>query len=162
MSDLSLDQFPPRDPKIQGVRRVYFDVLDPTNKGLLEQRGYAPILLFELPRDDDDQHKEYLYALAQGMSEGTIPADRQRIAACELEMRARKMLTAKEVKRSKKEGVLETEKLLDAFGGSRHAHKETTRAAVEASLGLVDEAEKAPEKPKKVYDKGAYLRRAKR
>jgi hypothetical protein len=48
----------------------------------------------ELPRETIRDHQEYLFALLQGMTEGTITYDKQRLEAAELELKARQMLRA--------------------------------------------------------------------
>ena len=86
-----LDRFPPRSG---GPRRpIFFDWL-PNAATLLElvKRGYEPTHILSLPRDDERGHRTFLTVLTQAMSEGTIPADKNRLHAAELDMRAHGML----------------------------------------------------------------------
>jgi hypothetical protein len=120
--ELLLQRFPPTKSK----RAVYFDTLDVQLRELLVLRGYSPVLLMELPRGTDEHARLYLLALAQGMSEDTIEASKERLAACELEMKARKMLTAKELPPSRTKLEEDTETILASWTSSHHSGREPT------------------------------------
>jgi hypothetical protein len=132
-SQLDFAEFPP----ISTPRNVYFTALESYDRDHLRQRGYAPFVLMELPRATDEDHKAYLLALAQGMADGTIIATTARLNACELEMKARKMLLQKEVVVGKTKKTRSTEELLASFGKSHHGFTSTTMQ-VEDLLGVPD------------------------
>lgn len=73
-------------------RRVFFDELSTEDAALLASRGYEPTVLMVMPRDTARDHQDFLFGLLQGMTDGTIAYDKQRIDAAELELRARHML----------------------------------------------------------------------
>ena len=85
-----------RYPRIKNAtpRPVYFDSMPSADTVIkMTANGYAPIALMSMPRDDERDHKNFLFALAQGMAEGTINADKDRLHATELDMRAHGMLS---------------------------------------------------------------------
>ncbi|MFH0982932.1 MAG: hypothetical protein V2A79_15530 [Planctomycetota bacterium] len=83
--------------RITGVKRTVYVSLG-ENASELEGMGYNVIDVFSLPRATDDEHRDYLLARLQGVTEGTIKAGPQDIRALELEMRAYGLLD-KESKR---------------------------------------------------------------
>jgi hypothetical protein len=87
---INLDLFPPRIETTP--RKVFFDELCDADASELTYRGYDAVRIMSLPRDSVADHQNYLFALLQGMSEGTIVVNKHRIEAAELEMRVRKML----------------------------------------------------------------------
>jgi hypothetical protein len=127
--------FDDRYPPLAEPRPIFFEDLDQASKGWLVENNYLPRILFELPRVTEEDHRAYLMALSQGMAEGTIPVSHQRLKACELEMRARKMLLPREAPVTKTRLELTTEQLLDNFGKSRHGFNKTTMQQVEDLLG---------------------------
>lgn len=91
---LDLTQFPDRS-QLGKPRPLFFDrSLTPQDKAILKARGYVPNVLMEMNRETDRENQDYLFALLQGMTEGTIPVDKARLAAAELELKARQMLHA--------------------------------------------------------------------
>ena len=58
----------------------------------LDERGYEPTHILAINRDDELGHRNFLLAMSQGMAEGTIPPSKERLTACELDMRAHGML----------------------------------------------------------------------
>ena len=142
--DLSvLRRFPPTQTR----RRVYFDTINPLLIPHLEQRGYEVVLLMSLPRETEEDARTYLLALSQGMSEDTIFASKERLNACELEMKARKMLTAKELPPTKTKAASSVEDILEGWTSGRHsqtiepqASEQPHNAAAQTS-GLPDDKE---------------------
>ena len=115
-----------RFPPTQSKRAVYFDVMDAALREALVMQGYRPKLLMELPRESEEDSRAYLLALAQGMSEDTIFASKERLNACELEMKARKMLTAKELPATKTRSEESVESILATWTSSHHSGREPT------------------------------------
>lgn len=84
----------PQFPQRTGAERyLYFDVLCEADITGLTSRGYTPVVIGTMPRETERDHRAYLLALTQGMSDGTLPIDRDRLAAADLDMRAHGMLS---------------------------------------------------------------------
>lgn len=81
-------------PIVKTKRRVFFELLSESDAEELASRGYDPVVLMSLPRETERDHQNYLFALLQGMTEGTVPFNKQRLDAAELELKARKMFLA--------------------------------------------------------------------
>lgn len=151
---MNLDKFPQRQNPTN-KRLLYFEYIEATELEALALRGYTAVHLASLPRETEADHKAYLMALTQGMAEGTITADRSRLDAVELDLRAHGMLnkdvTHTEVDRERDKTV---EELLQSFEKrSRHVLFTTTiqdPKVVEAFLmkeaGLAKAADSGPEK----------------
>ena len=102
---LNLDQFP-FVPNEARPRKISFDFLPPVDVGALEKRGYKVVLLRALPRETARDKIEFLLAMLQGVTDGTVEMSKQRGEATFLEMKARGLfadrtgtlvLTAKQV-----------------------------------------------------------------
>jgi hypothetical protein len=122
---INVDMFPP----VPLGRRLYFEYITPDEAANLRAKGYDPVVLFSLPRTTEAEHKAYLLAISQGLSDGTIQLKKGRLDALELEMRAHGMLN-KEISSSgdelKRTSLIED--LLTKFGkkGDRHVLFQTT------------------------------------
>lgn len=86
---MDFDKFPQREGQ---PRKVFFDSIERAEIDALRKLGYEAVLLMSLPRDTIQEHQTYLFGLMQGMTEGTITVDKDRISAAELELKARHML----------------------------------------------------------------------
>lgn len=84
------ERFPDRGGRTP--RKVFFECLSDDERVIIEARGYEAVVLMAMPRQTAHDHQEYLFGLLQGMTDGTIQFDKQRIDAAELELRARHML----------------------------------------------------------------------
>ena len=154
---INVDMFPP----VPLGRRLYFEYITPDECANLRAKGYDPVVLFSLPRTSEVEHKNYLLAFSQGLSDGTVHCSKGRLDALELEMRAHGMLN-KEVSSSGDEQKRASlvEDLLTKFGkkGDRHVLFQTTITdpqVVEALLlkeaGVVKVEKKADGKVKRKW-----------
>lgn len=92
---MDLEKFPPLLNR-RG-RRVYVCGLDGLSADVLRERGYEPVEINTLSRDDDGEVAEYLHAKLQGIEEGSIEADDETRKLIELEMRSLGMLDKRSV-----------------------------------------------------------------
>jgi hypothetical protein len=114
--------------KIDGIKRqIYHEGLEPEGVERLIELGYDPIDVRNLPTDTVDSEKSQVFALLQGISEGTIEGTQTRVKSLEVRARALGMLDHRRVTLNAHIGVTSDtlEKLLD-FGPSRFLLRDTT------------------------------------
>ena len=78
--------------KKKATRTLYFEFLNEEDRAALEKKNFCPVITFEMPRESEGDHQNYLMALLQGMTDGTIEYSKGRLESAELEMKARQML----------------------------------------------------------------------
>lgn len=127
---LTLEAFPPLPSTSSNLGRpLYFRVLHPEDKRALEDRGYNPRLLFELPRGAPQAEVDYLLAKAQALEEGTVPnRGKTDVMLVELQMKANRMLDSKNsnVRVNLNLGKRDIGELLSSWGQSRHTLRGNT------------------------------------
>ena len=126
MSDFDVNLFPDVPQEVR-PRSVYFKVLLPLVREILQGKGYAPACLFELPRSTPEQEQAYLMAKCQGIEEGTIIASEEEVHALELEMKAYNMLAQKHIVMRFDAGTKQKHKSLDEVFGSWKNSRHTLR-----------------------------------
>jgi hypothetical protein len=77
---MSIDDFPAIKLPGGEKRKVYFDQVPEFWPELIE-RGYEPVLLFTMPRNDEFEERTYLKAKLQAVEEGTASANKEQLAA---------------------------------------------------------------------------------
>lgn len=79
-------------------RELFVSGITKENRALLKEKGYRVIDVCSLPRTNDSEHQYAIEAWLQGMSEGSIPMDKERRLSLELEARARGLLVHRTMK----------------------------------------------------------------
>ena len=118
--------------RVSGVKRTVYVSLG-ENASDLEAMGYNVIDVFSLPRATDDEHRDYLLARLQGVTEGTIKAGPQDIRALELEMRAYGLLN-KESKRLNVNVSLGPQDVDAMMSWQRSRHTLTDNSTVQSAV----------------------------
>lgn len=118
----------------------------------LRAKGYDVVDVLQLPRTNDGEHHYAIEAWLQGMSEGSIPMDREKRLSLELEARARGLLVNRSMKVDV--AVKVSEKSLEELlsgpragrftlnGASARQIERAARAAVTPGVTLNEEDEK--------------------
>lgn len=124
-SKANLDQAHfPVVPKEARPRSLYFKMLAPLDRAMLQEHGYAPLCLLELPRGTPEQEVAYLMAKVQGIEEGTVIVSESEVKALELEMKAYNLLSQKHMvvrfNFSDKQKGKSLAEVFDSWGQSRH------------------------------------------
>ena len=83
----------PKLPESQAIRRVYFDILDAASAIALTKNRYEPVHIMAMPVGTVEQRREQLAAVLQGLADGTIDGDSQRLKGLELALKTLGMLT---------------------------------------------------------------------
>mgnify|MGYP001593506957 CR=1 FL=1 len=109
-------------------RPVYFEVLEDEQRKALIQRGYLPVMLFDMPRGLPHHEVEYLFAKAQAIEEGTAYANKTILDALDAQMKANKMIGAKNVvvRVNVSDKQTDVAALLSGWGTSRHTLRGNT------------------------------------
>lgn len=138
------DEFP--SALIKG-REIFVAGLSNGERTVLEKKGYEVVDVIQLPRTNDQEHQRAIEGWLQGMSEGTIPMDRERRLSLELEARARGQLVQRSMKVdvSLKVGAKTMEDLLKSrdsrFTLNRADEKKIVNAALSAVIPNFKESE---------------------
>ena len=115
------DRFPPV-PEESRPRKLYFDALDVGSIIKLESLGYAPRIIASMPTTTPEERRIQLSGVLQGLSDGTIEGNTQRLKGVELALKTLGMLTDTHKEDSAPVRSPETTReLIDAlkgFGGS--------------------------------------------
>lgn len=87
---MKLEDIPkfPAIPKGQPKRRIYVRQCEQKVVRLMKAKRYDPVDVMTLPRSSNTEHVAYLYALMQGMEEGTIFGCAEDRAWVKLELQA--------------------------------------------------------------------------
>ena len=114
------DQFP-FVPVEARPRKIIFDHLPPQDVGELERRGYRVLILRTMPRETPTDSIQWLLALLQGVTDGTVELSKARAEATFLDMKARGLFNRGDATINLKvQAVGEDVKSILSWGESRH------------------------------------------
>lgn len=130
------DEFP--SAEIKG-REIFVAGLSRGERTVLEKKGYVVVDVIQLARTNDQEHQRAIEGWLQGMSEGTIPMDRERRLSLELEARARGQLVQRSMKVdvSLKVGAKTMEELMKSRDSRFTLNRADEKKIVNAALAAV-------------------------
>lgn len=118
----------PIQPRLNAPRRIYYrGTFSKEEVAELKKRGYDPVDLITLPRDNDDEHRLYLLAKAQAMEEGTIVTTNEERRQLSLNMAAFGLLKSKDLALDLRttSGATDVDVILD-WQKSRHTFRDNS------------------------------------
>ena len=147
MADDTLsDRFPQLPDGV--TRKLYFDAIDAKWLSILESRGYRPIMIMTMPIDTADGRKEQLTGVLQGLADGTITGESQRLKGVELALKTLGMLT--DTHRDVKSATRQPESTIEMINALKNTSGNTLHGSgkVVDQKALLEQYSNAPKETK--------------